>query len=187
MNCSSPGLPVHHQLLEFTQTHVHRVSDAIQSSHPLSSPSPPAPNPSQHQGLSNESALRIRWPKNWSFSFNISLSKEHQRSPLGWTGWISLQSKGLSRVFSNITVQKHQFFGAQLSSQSSSHWIIWNAKSGGGKVICITSPTKTHFSVIQSLFLVVGGAEPLHVCSMWNLRYPVTDQTHAPRFGRGES
>ena len=51
MNCSTPGLPVHHQLLEFTQTHVHRVSDAIQPSHLLSSPSPPAPNPSQHQGL----------------------------------------------------------------------------------------------------------------------------------------
>ena len=51
MNCSMPGLPVHHQLLEFTQTHVHRVGDAIQPSHPLSSPSPPAPNPSQHQGL----------------------------------------------------------------------------------------------------------------------------------------
>ena len=51
MNCSTPGLPVHHQLLEFTETHVHRVSDAIQPSHPLSSPSPPAPNPSQHQGL----------------------------------------------------------------------------------------------------------------------------------------
>ena len=51
MNCSTPGLPVHHQLPEFTQTHVHRVSDVIQPSHPLSSPSPPAPNPSQHQGL----------------------------------------------------------------------------------------------------------------------------------------
>ena len=51
MNCSTPGLPIHHQLPEFTQTHVHRVSDAIQPSHPLSSPSPPAPNPSQHQGL----------------------------------------------------------------------------------------------------------------------------------------
>ena len=51
MNRSTPGLPLHHQLLEFTQTHVHRVSDAIQPSHPLSSPSPPAPNPSQHQGL----------------------------------------------------------------------------------------------------------------------------------------
>ena len=66
--------------------------------------------------FSNESALCIRWPKYWSFSFNISPSNEHPgRSPLEWTGWISLQSKGLSRVFSNTTVQKHQFFSAQLS------------------------------------------------------------------------
>ena len=62
--------------------------------------------------FSSESALHIRWSKNWSFSFNISPSNEH---PLGWTGWISLQSKGLSTVFSNTTVQKHQFFTAQLS------------------------------------------------------------------------
>ena len=77
MDCSMPGLPVHHQLLEFTQTHAHRVNDAIQPSHPLSSPSPPAPNPSQHQSLSNESTLRMRWPKYWSFSFSISPSSEH--------------------------------------------------------------------------------------------------------------
>jgi len=77
MNCSTLGLPVHHQLLEFTQTHVHRVGDAIQPSHPLSSPSPPAPNPSQHQIFSNESTLRMRWPKYWSFSFSIIPSNEH--------------------------------------------------------------------------------------------------------------
>ena len=76
--------------------------------------------------FSNESALRIRWPKYWSFSFNISLSNEHQDwSPLGWTGWIFMHSKGLSRVFSNTTVQKHQFFSAQLSSQSNSHIPTW--------------------------------------------------------------
>ena len=77
MNCSTPGLPVHHQFPEFTQTHVHRVSDAIQPPHPLLSPSPPAPNPSQYRVFSNESALRMRWPKSWSFSFSISPSKEH--------------------------------------------------------------------------------------------------------------
>ena len=66
--------------------------------------------------FSNESALRMRWPKYWSFSLNISPSNEHPGLiSLGWTGWISLQSKGLSRVFSNTTVQKHQFFGTQLS------------------------------------------------------------------------
>ena len=76
MNRSTPGLPVHHQLLEFTQTHVRRVSDAIQPSHPLPSSFPPAPSPSQHQSLFNESALRMRWPKYWSFSFSIIPSKE---------------------------------------------------------------------------------------------------------------
>ena len=77
MDCSTPGLPVHHRLPEFTQTHVHWVSDAIQQSHPLSSPSPPAFNLSQHQGLSNESVLHIRWPKYWSFSFSISPCNEY--------------------------------------------------------------------------------------------------------------
>ena len=122
MSHSMPGLPVHHQLPEFTQTHVHQVSDAIQPSHPLSSPSPPAPNPSQHQGFSNESTLSIGWPKYWSFSFSISPSNEYPGLiSFRWTGWMSLQSKGLSRSFSNTTVQKHQFFSAQLSLQSNSH------------------------------------------------------------------
>ena len=76
MNCSMLGLPVHHQLLELTQTHVHRVGGAIQPSH-LLSPSPPAFNLSQHQGLSSESVLRIRWTKYWSFSFSISPSNEY--------------------------------------------------------------------------------------------------------------
>ena len=67
------------------------------------------------QVFSNESAVCIKWPKYWSFSFNISPSNEHPGLiPLGWTGWISLQSKGLSRVFSNTTGQKHQFFSDQL-------------------------------------------------------------------------
>ena len=77
MDCSLPGLPVHHQLPGFTQTHVHRVGDAIQPSHPLPSPSPPAFNFPSIRVFSNESALRIRWPKYWSFSFNISPSNEH--------------------------------------------------------------------------------------------------------------
>ena len=77
MNCSMPGLPVYHQFLEFIQTHIHQVSDTIQPSHPLSSPSPPAPNPSQHQSLFQKVNLRMRWPKYWSFSFIISPSNEH--------------------------------------------------------------------------------------------------------------
>ena len=122
MNRSTPGLPVHHQLLEFTQTHVRQVSDAIQPSHPLSSPSPPAPNLSQQQsfpmsqffasggqsiGVSSSASVL---PKNIQYWFT-----------LGLTDWISLQSKGLSRVFSNATVQKHQFFNAQLSLYSNLH------------------------------------------------------------------
>ena len=71
--------------------------------------------------FSNELALHIRWPKYWSFSFNISPSNEHPGLISFRLGWISLQFKGLSRVFSNTTVQKHQFFGAQLSLQSTSH------------------------------------------------------------------
>ena len=77
MYCSTPGLPVHHQLPELTQTHVHWVGDAIQPSHPLLSPSPPAPIPPSIRVFSKESALRIRWPKYWSFSFSISPSNEH--------------------------------------------------------------------------------------------------------------
>ena len=77
MNYSTPGLPVHHQLTEFTQTHVHRDGDAIQPSHPLSSPLLLPPIPPSIRVFSNESTLRIRWPKYWSFSFSISPSSEH--------------------------------------------------------------------------------------------------------------
>ena len=121
MDCSMPGLQVLHHLLELVQTHVHRIGDAIQPSHPLPPPSPPALNLFSITVLSRESALRIRQPKYWSFSFSISPSSE--RSELisfRWTGWISLLSKGLSRVFSSTTVQKHQFFGAQPSLWSNS-------------------------------------------------------------------
>ena len=86
---------------------------------------PPSIFPSSRV-FSNETVLHIRCPKYWSFSFSISLSNEPQDlSPLGWIGWISLQSKGLSRVFSNTTAQKHQFFSTQLSSQSNSHIHTW--------------------------------------------------------------
>ena len=103
MDCSTPGFLVHHQLLEFTQTHVHWVGDAIQPSHPLSSPSPPAFNLSQHQGL-------FQWvSSSHQVAKVLEFQLQHQSFwwmniqdwfPLGWTGWISLQSKEHSRVFS---------------------------------------------------------------------------------------
>ena len=83
------------------------------------------PIPPNIRIFSNESTFHMRWPKYWSFSFSIIPSKEHSNRSLEWTGWISLQSKGLSRVFSNTTVQKHQFFSAQPSSQSNSHIHTW--------------------------------------------------------------
>ena len=116
MNCSTPGLAVDHQLQEFTLTHVHRVGDAIQPSHLLSSPSPPAHNPSQHLSLFQWVSSSHEVAKVLEFQLQHQLlPKNTQGWSLEWTGWISLQSKGLSRVFSNATVQKHQFFGAQLS------------------------------------------------------------------------
>ena len=116
MDCSTPGLPVHYQLPEFTQTHVHWVSDAMQPSHLLSSPSPPAFSLSQHQGLFKWVSSLHQVAKVLEFQLQSVLPMNIQDwFPLGWTGWISLLSKGLSRVFSNTTVQKHEFSGAQLS------------------------------------------------------------------------
>ena len=122
MNHSMPALPVHHQLLEFTQTHVHKVDDAIQPSHPLSSPSPPAPNPSQHPSLFHESILRMRWPKYWSFSFSISPSKEHPgliSIRMDWLGLLAVQGtlKNLLQHHSSKAsiLRRSAFFIVQLS------------------------------------------------------------------------
>ena len=90
MNCSTPGLPVHHQLLEFTQTHVHRVGDAIQPSHPVSSPSPPAFSLSQHQGLFQWVSSSHQRPKYWSFSFSLSPSSEHPGLLFFRVDWLDL-------------------------------------------------------------------------------------------------
>ena len=139
MNCSMPGLPVHHQLPEFTQTHVHQVGDAIQPSHPLSSPFPPGPNPSQHQSFPMSQLFAWGGQSTGVSALASFLPKNTQEwSPLGWTGWISLQSMGVWGVFSNTTVQKHQFFGTQLSSQSNSHIHTW---LGYGKTIALTRQT----------------------------------------------
>ena len=118
MNHSTPGLPVHHQLLESTQTHVHQVGDAIQPSHPLLTLLLPSVFPS-FRVFSNESALHIKWPKYWSFSFNISPSNEHSELisfRMDLLDLLAVQGS-LKRptTVSNTTVQKHQFFCAQLS------------------------------------------------------------------------
>ena len=113
MNRSTPGLPVHHQLPEFTQTHHLILCRPLL----LLPPIPPS-----IRVFSNESTLRMMWPKYWSFSFSISASNEHPGLISFRMDWLDLrQSKGLSRAFSNTTVQKHQFFSTQLSSQSNSH------------------------------------------------------------------
>ena len=117
MNHSTPGLPVHHQLPESTQTHVHRVSGAIQPAHP-----PVVPFSSCPQSFPASGSFPISQPfASGGQSIGVSASASvlpmntQDPSPLGWTGWIALQSKGLSTVFSNTTVQKHQFFCTQLS------------------------------------------------------------------------
>ena len=118
MDCSMPGLPVHHQLPEFTQTHVHWVRDIIQPSHPLSSPFPPAFNLSRHQGLFFKLGGQSLGASTSASVLPVNIQNWFL---LGLTGLISLLSKGLSSIFSNITVQKHQFFGAQLSLWSNLH------------------------------------------------------------------
>ena len=117
MNHSMPGLPVHHQLPESTQTHVHQVGDAIQPSHPSVFPFSSCPQSFPASGSFQMSQLFTSGGQNIGVSASTSVLPMNTQdwSSLEWTGWISLQSKGLSRVFSNTTVQKHQFFGTQLS------------------------------------------------------------------------
>ena len=127
MNRNTPGFPVHHQLPEFTQIHVHRVSDAIQPSHSLSSPSPLAPNPSRHQSFP------------------------------------------MSRVFSNTTVQKHQFLGAQPSSQSNSHFPYFTT----GKTTALTR--RTLVGKVMSLFLTMLSRSHHFMANRWETVETVRD------------
>ena len=116
MENSTPGFPVLHYLLEFTQVHVHWDSDAIQPFHLLSLPSPPVLSLFQNQGLSNESVLHIRWTKYWTSNFSISPSNE-----LVWF----LCCPRDSWVISSTKIQKYQFLGARPSLWSNSHIHNW--------------------------------------------------------------
>ena len=126
MDCGIPGFPIYHKHPEFTQTHVHWVSDAIQPSHPLLSPSPPAFNLSSTRGF-QMSQFFTSGGQSSEFSASTSVLRMNTRDwfPLGLTCLISLQSKRLSRVYPNTKVQKHQFIGAQLSLWSNSHSHTW--------------------------------------------------------------
>ena len=124
MNRSMPGLPVH-QLPEFTQTHVHRVGDAIQPSHPLSSPLLLPPIPPSIRVFPNESTLCMRWPKYWSFSFSISPSNEHPgliSFSMDWLDLLEVQGT-LKSLLQHHSLKS--FFGTQLSSQPNSHIHTW--------------------------------------------------------------
>jgi len=127
MDCSRPGFPVHHQLLELTQTHVHWVGDAIQPSHLLLSPSPPAFNLSQNQGLFQRVSSSDQVDKILELQFSASVLPMNIQSwfPLELTGLRSLPSKRLSRILFSTTVPKHQFFGTQPSLWSNSHIHTW--------------------------------------------------------------
>ena len=154
MNHSTPGLPVHHQLPELTQTHVHRVSDAIQPSHPLSSPSPPAPIPPSIRVFSNESALPVRWPKYWSFSFSTSPSNEHPgliSFRMDWLDLLAVQGtlkSLLQHHSSKASILQHSaFFTVQLS----------HPYMTSGKTIALTRRTfvgKAIFLLFNSLYQI---------------------------------
>ena len=148
MNHSMPGLPVNHQLLEFTQIHVHQVGDAIQPSHPLSYPSPPAPIPPSIRVFSNESTLRMKQPKYWSFSFSISPSNEHPgliSFRMGWLDRLAVQGtlKSLLQHHSSKASipQCSAFFTVRLS----------HPYMTTGKTIALTS--QTFVGEVMSLLL----------------------------------
>ena len=145
MDCSMPGLPVHRQLPEPIQTPVHHIGDAIQPSYPQSSPSPPAFNLSQDQGLFHESVLHIRWPKYWSFSISISSSKEYPgviSFRIDWLGLLAVQGtlkSLLQHHSSEASILQHlAFFIVQLSHpcMTTGKTIALTRWTFVGKVIC---------------------------------------------------
>ena len=156
MDCSMPGVPVYHQLPEFTQTHVHRVSDAIQPSHPLSSPSPDF-NLSQHRGLYQWVVLHIKWPRYWSFSFNISPSNEYSgliSFRMDWLDLLAVQGtlKSLLQHHSSKAsiLRCSAFFTVQLSHplMTTGKTIALTRQTFAGKVISLL------FNMLSRLVIV---------------------------------
>ena len=119
VDCSMSGFPVHHPLPESAQTHVHRVGDAIQPSHPLMSPSPPARNLSSIRVFSNESVLRIRWPKYWSFNFSISPSNEY-------SGLVSFRIDWFDLLAVQWTLKSFQHHNSKASILHGSAFFLWS-------------------------------------------------------------
>ena len=141
---SMPDVPVHHQLPEFTQTHVHWLSDTIHPSHPLSSPSLPTFNLSASGSFSMSQFFASGCQSIGASTSPLALPKNIQDwFPLRLTGWISLQSKGLSRVFSSTTVQKHQFFSTQLSLWSNFQIHTWLLEKS---LLCLDGPLSANVS-----------------------------------------
>ena len=169
MNHCTPSLPVHHQLPESTQTHVHWVGDAIQQSHPLSSPSSPALNLPQVRVFSNESALCIRWPKYWSFSFNISPSNEYSgliSFRMDWLDLLAVQgtSKSLLQHHGSkgSILQRSSFFIVQLSHpyMTTGKTIAWTRRTFVDKVMSLL------FNVL-SRFVITFLPRSKHLLNSW--------------------
>ena len=170
MDCSTPGFPVLNPLLELAQSHVHWVSDAIQPAHPLSPPSPPALNLSQHQGLF-QWLLFSSGDQSIGASASVLPMNIQGWFPLGLTGWISLLSKELSKVFSSATIGKPQFFSAQPSLWSNSHictWLLENPQLwldgplSAKWCLCFSCSL---YSLGQEISYSTGGREPYHLSS----------------------
>ena len=162
-DCSTPGFLVFQHLLELAQIHVHPVHEAIQSSHTQLSPSPPAFNLFQHQGL-------FQWVGSWhqvakvlgsSASASVLPMNIQDLFPLELTGLISLQSKGLSRVFSSTTVQKQQFFGTQPSLWSKSHICTWLQEK---PQLCLDGPLSAKWCLFILIHKSIRGTENCNAC-----------------------